>query len=283
MKVGLVQGKAVSDASLNIENAVRGIRTAAELGAQVVCLQELVSHLYFATREKDKTKYSLAETIPGPTTDALSRAAKENEIILVGGSVFEKGTGEKGFNTAVVFDNHGNILGKYRKIHIPRDPHYWEQDYFNLGDLGYQSFDTEHGKIGVLICYDQWFPEASRILALQGAQVIFYPTAIGWTKAMKEKEKRSRKNWIDTQCMQAVMNHCFVAAVNRTGYEDEAIDFWGSSFVAGPTGKVLRMASNDKEEVLVVDCNLSKIDETKYWGFLENRRPETYLELVKRR
>ncbi|MBS3116794.1 acyltransferase [Candidatus Woesearchaeota archaeon] len=282
MRVGLVQSKVTSDSEINLEKALAGVKKAAELGAEVVCLQELFAHPYVGIH-KLEINFSLAEPIPGPLTITLSEAAKKNKVVLIGGSIFEREI-DRGmtqyFNTAVVFSPQGKMMDLYRKIHIPNDSHYEEQFYFSSGNQGYKVVDTEQGKIGVGICYDQWFPEVSRALALEGAQVIFYPTAIGWTEEMKKKEKFSTKNWRDMQRMQAVANHVYVAAVNRVGKE-KGTDFWGHSFVADPFGEILVKGSRKKDEVLVVSCDLAKIEEAKTWGFMKNRRPETYERLLK--
>lgn len=278
MKIALIQNKVTSVIDENISKVLQGIKIASKKGAQIICLQELFSLPYIGT-QKNKEHFNLATQMPNKTTELLAAEAKKHNIVLIGGSFFEK-TPNGFFNTSIVFNNDGNILGTYRKIHIPNDPYYWEQFYFSTGDLGYKVFDTCYGKIGVLICYDQWFPEAARILALQGAQIIFYPTAIGWTKEMKENEKSALKNWVDVQRSHAITNHIFIAAANRVGMEDNAIDFWGSSFVSDPFGRIIKKASSHKEQVIVVDCDISQIEKAKQWMFTKNRRPETYKALT---
>lgn len=277
MRLALIQNKVSPDIESNLESTLHSIEQAAEQGAKVVCLQELFSSPYFCT-EINSAHFSLAQPIPGQLTQRLSEAACQCQVTIIG-SVFESAE-EKYFNTAVMFNEQGEMLGKYRKIHIPNDPHYWEQYYFSPGNLGYKIFETPHGKIGTLICYDQWFPEAARSCALLGAQIIFYPTAIGWTKAMARDEPQALQNWIDVQRSYAITNHIFVAAANRVGQEKD-IDFWGNSFVADPWGRVIIPASAEDPEILIADCDFSQIQRAQSWGFLQNRRPETYGGLIK--
>lgn len=281
MKVALLQTKSEDSKEKNLEKILTLMKRVGSV--DVVCLPELFLTHYFP--QEKHNPFTSAESIPGPTTDTLSKVAKQYCVVLVGGTIFEK-EGNKYYNTCPVFDSDGTLLGKYRKIHIPNDPQYWEKYYFSPGDLGYQVFDTKIGKIGVGICYDQWYPEVARILALKGAQIIFYPTAIGWTKGMEDapEEAFADQNWIDVQRMHAVANHVFVAATNRTGTEKadkDYIKFWGQSFVATPFGNVLRQAKIHDEEVITTDCDLSLIEKSKSWGFVANRVPETYGGLTK--
>ena len=276
LKIGLVQTKSSNDG--NLSKIAKFVNQASDKGAKIVCLQELFALPYLCQKENKKL-FSLAETIPGKITIFLSETAKKNKITLVSGSIFEK-DGDKYYNTSLVFDEKGSIKTKYRKIHIPYDPNYHEQFYFSSGNLGYAQAEVHGVKIAPLICYDQWYPEAARINALKGSQIIFYPTAIGWTKDMKEKEPFSADRWENAMCGHASMNGIYVAAVNRVGKEDD-IEFWGRSFVADPFGEVLNRASSTKEEVLIVDIDLSKIlTSQEGWGFLKNRKPMSYRDLT---
>lgn len=279
LKIGLVQAKAGEDVAENLEKTAQFIAQAAKRGASVVCLQELFATRYLAQEER-KELLETAEAIPGRISGFLSEEAKKNKIILVGGSIFERDQG-KTYNTNLILDEKGKILSKYRKVHIPHDPHYYEQFYFTPGNLGYVQVSLKEVKIAPLICYDQWFPEAARANALKGAQLIFYPTAIGWTTDMKELEPFSAQRWEDAMRSHASLNGIYVAAVNRVGKEDN-IDFWGGSFVADPFGEVVARASSTKEEVLVAELDLGKIEASQEgWGFLRNRKPKSYEELVK--
>lgn len=281
VRLGLVQMSTEPAPELNLKKAIKGIREAAKKGAKIVCLQELFSSLYFPQTEDDH-HFELAEPIPGPTTRSLSEIAKEEGIVLVA-SLFEKRTEGIYHNTAVVIDADGSLLGRYRKMHIPDDPGYYEKFYFTPGDLGFQSFQTHFGKIGVLICWDQWFPEAARLSALSGSQILFYPTAIGWLdKERPEARKIQQDAWQLIQKSHGVANGVFVASVNRVGKEGK-IQFWGSSFVSGPLGQVIAQAGSAKEEVLIADCDLDKIRRTREsWPFLRDRRIDTYHDLAKR-
>lgn len=272
--IGLVQMSMSSDTNANLEKAIKKIKEAASKGAQVVCLPELFMSEYFC-QEEDPENFKLAEPIPGPTTDAISKAAKENNVSVIAG-IFEKRARGLYHNSAAVIDNSGKLLGVYRKMHIPDDPHYYEKFYFAPGDLGFKAFDTEHGKLGTLICWDQWYPEAARLTALLGAQILFYPTAIGWFPEEEESTKEMQDAWQTIQRAHGIANGVFVVAVNRVGKEGK-INFWGSSFVSGPFGEIIAKASADKEEVLVVKCDLSKIDATRHgWPFLRDRRIDAY-------
>jgi N-carbamoylputrescine amidase len=273
--VGLVQMSCGLEPQANLKKAIARIGEAAKKGAQIVCLQELFRSQYFCQTE-DIELFKLAETIPGPSSDALSKVAKQKKVVIIA-SLFEKRAAGVYHNTAVIIDASGKIVGKYRKMHIPDDPLYYEKFYFTPGDLGFQTHDTAYGKVGTLVCWDQWFPEAARLTALSGAQFLFYPTAIGWLpdeqRAMNEAQHAA---WETIQRSHAIANGIFVVAVNRVGREGK-LHFWGQSFVADPFGRILAKASADKEEVLVVECDLSKIDETRQnWPFLRDRRIDAY-------
>ena len=272
--IGLVQMSMGLDTKSNLEKAISKIKEAASKGAQVVCLPELFTSQYFC-QEEDPENFKLAEPIPGPTTEAISKAARENNVAVIAG-IFEKRARGLYHNSAAVIDKSGKLLGVYRKMHIPDDPHYYEKFYFAPGDLGFKAFDTEHGKLGTLICWDQWYPEAARLTALLGAQILFYPTAIGWFPEEEESTKEMQDAWETIQRAHGIANGVFVVAVNRVGKEGK-INFWGSSFVSGPFGEIIAKASPGKEEVLVVKCDLSKIDTTRQgWPFLRDRRIDAY-------
>jgi len=281
VKVGLVQMACVPEPTLNMKKALARINEAAKRGAQIVCLQELFRSQYFCQTE-DIELFKLAEPIPGPSTEALSRVARQKKIVIVA-SLFEKRTAGLYHNTAVVIDANGEIVGKYRKMHIPDDPLYYEKFYFTPGDLGFASHDTEYGRVGTLVCWDQWFPEAARLTALSGAQFLFYPTAIGWLPG-EEAEMNTAQHaaWETIQRGHAIANGIFVVVVNRVGPEGQ-LRFWGQSFVVDPFGRILAKASADKEEVLVVACDLDLIDRTRQnWPFLRDRRIESYNGLAYR-
>lgn len=279
--VGLVQMSCGAEPEKNFERALKKTRQAATQGAQVVCLQELFRSHYFPQTE-DPQNFDLAEPIPGPSTDRLGKLAGELKIVIIA-SLFEKRAAGVYHNTAVVIDNNGKMAGKYRKMHIPDDPSYYEKFYFTPGDLGFHSYSTRYGNLGVLVCWDQWFPEAARLTALQGAQFLFYPTAIGWLAGeASETNQAQHSAWETIQRGHAVANGVFVVAVNRVGAEG-ALTFWGQSFVCDPLGRILAKASADKEEVLVVNCDLSKIEETRRnWPFFRDRRIEAYQGLTLR-
>lgn len=275
--LGLVQMTCAEAPSQNLDKAVSRIVEAAKQGAQIVSLQELFVSRYFC-QVNDRKFFDLAETVPGPSTEILSKAAKDNKVAVVA-SFFEKDK-DCYYNTACVLDTDGRFLGKYRKVHIPDDPdnHYSELFYFRPGDLGYPVFETRFAKIGLQVCWDQWFPEGARSLALQGAEIIFYPTAIGWPVAQREQEigKAEFDAWVTVQRGHAISNTAFVAVANRTGSEGH-LQFWGGSFVADPLGRVLKRASHDREETLVVACDLGRIAEIrKDWPFLTCRRTDQY-------
>lgn len=253
--------------------------------AQIICLPELFRSRYFCQSE-DYDCFALAEPVPGPTTERLAQLAADLQVVIIA-SLFEKRTAGIYHNTAAVFDADGRYLGKYRKMHIPDDPGYYEKFYFTPGDLGFQVFATRFGSIGTLICWDQWYPEAARLTALQGAAILCYPTAIGWhPDEQAEFGATQHQSWEIIQRSHAVANGCYVVSVNRTGYEESAhggITFWGQSFVADPSGQVLARASSDQPEVLVVACDLARIDTTRvHWPFLRDRRIDAYGDLTQR-
>lgn len=272
-KVALIQSPVLPDRRKQIEKILHKIREAAGQGAKVVCLSELSLDPYFPSEGK-KGHFNLAEEIPGSLTAVFSSAAKEHQIVLIL-SLFEKTSSGEYFNTAVVLDEKGRLLGQYRKIHIPHDPGYFERFYFSAGDLGIPVFKTSYGKISVLVCWDQWFPEASRMAALKGAEFIFYPTAIGHLKGdISGTGPAQLDSWVTVQRAQAIMNGCFVAAVNRVG-EESKIRFWGNSFVSDPFGRILIRGSGEKEEILIAEYDLKEIAEVRReWRFLKDRQPE---------
>ena len=275
--LGLIQMSCVEDPAKNLEKAVSQIESLGKTGAQIACLQELFGSRYFC-QTNDRRFFGLAETVPGPTTDVLSKIAREKNMVIVV-SLFER-EGESYYNTACVIDSDGTFLGKYRKIHIPDDlkNHYSEMYYFTPGNLGLPVFKTRQATIGVLVCWDQWYPEAARTLAKAGAEIIFYPTAIGWPLLQREEEigQAEFNAWVTIQRSHAIANGVFVASVNRTGREDH-LSFWGGSFVADPLGRVLQQSPHDREENLVVSCDLNRIREVREdWPFLDCRRTDVY-------
>lgn len=283
VKVGTVQMTCVKDKEANLQKAIEKVREAAAKGAQIVCLQELFTSLYFCDVE-DYDNFDLAEAIPGPSTNALSEIAKELGVVIIA-SLFEKRTQGLYHNTTAILDADGTYLGKYRKMHIPDDPAFYEKFYFTPGDLGYKVFQTKFAKIGVLICWDQWYPEASRITALMGAEIMFYPTAIGWATDQDEETNKDQYNaWQTIQRSHAVANGVPVVSVNRVGFEqDGAMKFWGGSFVTNAQGKLLYLASHDEEEVVVTELDLSQTDYfRKHWPFLRDRRIDSYQPITKR-
>jgi len=279
--VGLVQMRCSADPSANLAQAVSRVEEAARRGAQIVCLQELFRSPYFCQRE-DPAVFDLAEPIPGPSTDALGRVAAARQVAIVA-SLFERRAEGVFQNTAVLIGADGAVAGLYRKMHIPDDPLYYEKYYFAPGDVGFRSFDTRAGRVGVLVCWDQWFPEAARLTALRGAEILFYPTAIGWHPSEKDRYGAAQyAAWETIQRSHAIANGVFVAAVNRVGVEG-GLEFWGGSFVCDPFGRVLARASHDQEEVLVVECDRRLIAETRRnWPFLRDRRIDAYEGLLKR-
>ena len=283
VKVGLVQMSCSGDAKSNMDKDIAGIKNAAVKGANIVCLQELFTSLYFCDVE-DYENFKLAEPVPGPTTDILSAVAKEAGVVVIA-SLFEKRAQGLYHNTTAILDADGSYLGKYRKMHIPDDPAYFEKFYFTPGDLGYKMFETKYGKIGVLICWDQWYPEASRLTALMGAEILFYPTAIGWATSQDEATNTEQYNaWQTIQRSHAVANGVHVVSVNRVGLEQNgAMKFWGGSFVANPFGSLIVKATHDQEEVIVTELDLSKTDSYRtHWPFLRDRRIDSYGDIVKR-
>jgi N-carbamoylputrescine amidase len=267
----------------NIDKAIAKIREAASKGAQIICLQELFTSLYFCDVE-DYENFKLAESIPGPSTETLSAVASELGVVIIA-SLFEKRTQGIYHNTTAVLDADGSYLGKYRKMHIPDDPAYYEKFYFTPGDLGYKIFKTKFATIGVLICWDQWYPEGARITSLMGAEILFYPTAIGWATSQDEATNSEQFNaWQTIQRSHAVANGVHVVSVNRVGLEqDGAMKFWGGSFISNPFGRVLLQASHDKEEVHVLPVDLNKTDSYRtHWPFLRDRRIDSYQPITKR-
>jgi N-carbamoylputrescine amidase len=282
--LGLVQHRCTSDPEQNMRKAVEGIRDAAACGAQIVCLQELFRSQYFCQVE-DHRFFDLAEPIPGPSTEAFTALAKELGVVIVA-SLFEKRAEGLYHNTAAIIDADGRYLGKYRKMHIPDDPQYYEKFYFTPGDLGFRSWETRFGRIGVLVCWDQWYPEAARLTALSGAQILFYPTAIGWLPPEKaEHGAQQQAAWETIQRSHAIANGVYVCAVNRVGHEGDpsgGIEFWGGSFVADPGGRILTKAGGG-EEVSTVGVDLGKVDVSRtHWPFLRDRRIDAYQDITKR-
>ncbi len=281
VSIGLVQNSCSSDFSANMKKATDGIREAANKGANIVCLQELFSSLYFCDKE-DYAPFQLAEPIPGKSTDMLQPLAKELGVVIIA-SLFEKRAEGVYHNTTAVIDADGTYLGKYRKMHIPDDPAYYEKFYFTPGDLGFKSFATKFGRLGVLICWDQWYPEAARLTALTGAEILFYPTAIGWADGEDPKINNMQHDaWETIQRSHAVANGIPVVSVNRVGHEGNQT-FWGGSFIAGNQGEILFKASHDKEEVNVVTVDLARANSTRiHWPFLRDRRIDAYSDITKR-
>ena len=293
VRVGLTQMACAADPDINLKNQLTLIERAAKGGAKIICTQELFRSQYFCQCE-DHRFFKLAEKIPGPTTDAIAKLAKKYRVVIVA-SLFEKRAAGVYHNTAVIFDADGSILGIYRKMHIPDDPLYYEKFYFTPGDTGFCAWQTKYAKIGVLICWDQWFPEAARLTALQGAQILFYPTAIGWHPSEKRQfGDAQHESWEMIQRSHALANGCFVCAPNRVGIEkilgpdgkpvsEEGIEFWGRSFVAGPDGQIIAKAHTGREEVLITDCDLEKVEFSRtHWPFLRDRRIDAYGDLMKR-
>ena len=270
----------------NLKRTVKAAEDAAKKGAQIICTQELFRSYYFCQNE-DHENFKLAETIPGPSTDALSKVAKKYNVVIIA-SLFEKRAAGVYHNTAAMIDADGSLLGIYRKMHIPDDPLFYEKFYFTPGDLGFIAWKTKKAKIGTLVCWDQWYPEAARLTAMQGAEILFYPTAIGWHP--KEKKKYGVKQhgaWEISQRAHAVANGCYVAVVNRIGLEKpiggDGIEFWGQSFVAGTSGEIVAKASVDIEETMIVPVDLANVDTTRtHWPFLRDRRIDAYSDLTKR-
>jgi N-carbamoylputrescine amidase len=285
VNVGLIQAACSPDPGVNLKNTLAAVERAARDGAQIICTQELFRSQYFCQSE-DYQHFQLAEPIPGPTTQAFQQLAKAHQVVIIA-SLFEKRTSGLYHNTAAVIDADGSLLGIYRKMHIPDDPLYYEKFYFTPGDLGFRAWQTRYGKIGVLICWDQWYPEAARLTALQGAEILFYPTAIGWHPREKvELGGKQYSAWETVQRSHAIANGCYVAVPNRVGHEKlagEGIEFWGQSFVAGTSGEILAKASVTESETLIVPLDLGKVDDTRtHWPFLRDRRIDAYAGLTQR-
>lgn len=286
--IGLVQMRCTANANDNLARAIEKIREAAKRGAQIISLHELFRSEYFC-RTEDPELFNLAEAVPGPTTETLARIAKELNVALVI-SLFERRAAGVYHNTCAVLDADGSFLGKYRKMHIPDDPLYYEKFYFTPGDLGFLNFDTKFARIGVQICWDQWYPEGSRLIALSGAQVIFYPTSIGWHPHEKAQVGAEQLDaWITMHRSHAIANGIYAAAVNRLGFEgqpekgDPGLEFWGNSFVADPFGQVISKAAADCEEILVLECDPAKSEDTRRnWPFLRDRRIDAYSPILNR-
>ncbi len=286
-KVGLVQMAASADSDDNLARAVSFVEHAAGLGAEVICLPELFRSQYFCQRE-DAALFDLAEAVPGPSTEAIGRVAREKKVTVIA-PIFERRAAGLYHNSAAIIDTEGKVAGLYRKMHIPDDPAYYEKFYFTPGDLGFRAFDTPVGKIGTLICWDQWYPEGARLTALRGANVLFYPTAIGWHPHEKEIYGAAQRNaWQTIQRSHSIANGVYVAAVNRVGHEKSSdggagIEFWGSSFLCDPFGVVIAEGSTDREEVLISEVDLSRIEEVRRnWPFLRDRRIDAYAGIEQR-
>jgi N-carbamoylputrescine amidase len=282
--IGLIQTSCSADPAANLKKTLAAAQRAAKQGAQIICTQELFRSQYFCQTE-DHENFKLAEPVPGPTTKAFQKLAKDNKVVVIA-SLFEKRASGVYHNTAAIIDADGSLLGLYRKMHIPDDPLYYEKFYFTPGDLGFRAWQTQHGKIGVLVCWDQWYPEAARLTAMQGAEILFYPTAIGWHPTEKSEHAKQHSAWETIQRSHAVANGCYVAVPNRVGHEKlsgDGIQFWGQSFVAGTSGEILAKAGSEKEETLVIELDLSKVDQTRtHWPFLRDRRIDAYADLTKR-
>ena len=283
-RIALIQMKMSSDLQKNMNSAIKKIKEASKKKAKIVCLPELFLSNYFCQKEKH-SNFNLAEKIPGKTTNILCTLAKELKVIIIA-PIFEKKTSGIYHNSCVLINEKGKLVGKYRKMHIPDDPQYYEKFYFTPGDLGFKSFKTTQGKLGTLICWDQWFPEAARLTSLQGAEIIFYPTAIGWHPKEKSKFGKSQlDSWITMQKSHAIANGTYVAAINRVGVEAKGkkkIEFWGNSMVIDPSGKVIAKAGNKKEDILICEIDYKKIDTARqHWPFLRDRRTEFYKNILK--
>jgi len=286
VRLGLLQSAAYADPAANLRHTLRLAELAARKGARIICTQELFRSEYFCQSE-DHEKFKLAEPIPGPSTRAFQKLARKHKVVVVA-SLFERRAAGVYHNTAVIIDADGTLLGRYRKMHIPDDPLFYEKFYFTPGDLGFRAWDTRYGRIGVLICWDQWYPEAARLTAMQGAQILFYPTAIGWHPSEKAVHGEHQHGaWETIQRAHAVANGCYVVAVNRIGHEKpvggDGINFWGQSFVAGTSGEILAKAPVDEESVLVLPVDLDQVDQTRtHWPFLRDRRIDAYGGLTQR-
>jgi N-carbamoylputrescine amidase len=285
VNVALIQMSCSKDPRENLDKALARIDEAARNGAQIVSTQELFRSQYFCQSENHEN-FALAEPIPGPSTDALSKLAAARGIVIIG-SLFEKRAPGVYHNTAVVLDKDGRLIGTYRKMHIPDDPLYYEKFYFTPGDLGFKSFGTGYGNVGTLVCWDQWYPEGARLTALAGAQILFYPTAIGWHPSEKrEYGERQYSSWETIQRAHAIANGVYVAVANRVGHEGDpngGIQFWGQSFIADPSGQIIAQAGIEGEQILMAECDLGKIDvQRTHWPFLRDRRIDAYQDITKR-
>jgi len=288
LKVGLIQTACSPDPAANLKKTLAATERAAKQGAKIICTQELFRSQYFC-QEEDHKYFKLAESIPGPSTEAFQKLAKKYRAVIIA-SLFERRASGVYHNTAAIIDADGSLLGIYRKMHIPDDPLYYEKFYFTPGDLGFKAWQTKYAKIGVLVCWDQWYPEGARLTALQGAEILFYPTAIGWHPGEKKKHgQRQHDAWETIQRSHAIANGCYVCVPNRIGHEvlpglgGDGIEFWGQSFVAGTSGEILAKADSKKEEVLVVPLDLSQVDQTRtHWPFLRDRRIDAYGNITKR-
>jgi len=289
VKLGLLQHACVADPKANLAKALSLAEKAAKQGAQIICTQEMFRSQYFCQSE-DHAHFGLAEAIPGgPSIVAFQKLAKKHGVVVIA-SLFEKRASGLYHNTAVIIDADGSVLGVYRKMHIPDDPLFYEKFYFTPGDTGFRAWDTKFGRIGVCVCWDQWYPEAARLTAMQGAEILFYPTAIGWhPKEKGEYGANQHGAWETIQRSHAVANGCYVAAINRVGHEliegvgGDGLEFWGQSFVAGTSGQILAKASVDREEIMIVPVDLAKVDVTRtHWPFLRDRRIDAYGNLTKR-
>lgn len=293
VRVGITQMECDESPAINRERQLKLLEKAAKQGGQILCTQEIFTSQYFCQIE-DHRFFSLAESIPGPSTDAFCRLAKKYGVVIVA-SLFEKRASGLYHNTAAVIDADGSLLGIYRKMHIPDDPLYYEKFYFTPGDTGFKTWQTRFAKIGVLICWDQWYPEGARLTAMGGAEILFYPTAIGWHPSEREEYGKAQHDaWETMQRAHAIANGCYVCAPNRIGHElirgtdgrpvnKDGIQFWGQSFVAAPNGQVVKRASVDREEIVLVDCDLAKVEFSRtHWPFLRDRRIDAYGDLTKR-
>src|SRR3984893_915039 len=284
--IALIQMRCGADPDKNFARAINFVRDAAKKGAEIVCLPELFRSQYFCQTE-DHANFALAEEIPGKSTSALEELAKELGVVIIA-SLFEKRSAGVYHNSAAIIDADGKFLGKYRKMHIPDDPLYHEKFYFAPGDLGFQAWDTRQGKIGVCICWDQWYPEAARLTALRGAEIIFYPTAIGWHPSEKKEFGQAQYSaWETIQRSHAIANGCYVAVANRVGHEAPAggpgIEFWGQSFICGPDGEIIAKGSVDREEIVLADIDWGAVDRHRtHWPFLRDRRVDAYGEIGRR-
>src|SRR5580700_9066029 len=285
VNIGLLQTACAADPDANLRKTLALAERAAKQGAQIICTQELFRSQYFCQTE-DHKNFALAEKIPGPSTEAFQKLAKKHKVVIIA-SLFEKRAAGVYHNTAAVIDADGALLGIYRKMHIPDDPLYFEKFYFTPGDLGFRTFDTAVGRIATLVCWDQWYPEAARLAALGGANILFYPTAIGWHPAEKAEFGAAQHDaWRTIQRGHSIANGIYVAAVNRVGFEgppDKGLEFWGASFVADPFGRMLAEASHDREEILIVECDPALMEEVRRnWPFLRDRRIDAYGDITSR-